>query len=57
LATKILNRNYLGIELDARYHAAATKRLHPDGIRPCEEVYSPQNAPTSKPMPPVGGAL
>jgi DNA modification methylase len=26
LAAKILNRNYLGIELDAKYHAAATKR-------------------------------
>jgi hypothetical protein len=33
LAAKILKRRYLGIELDANYHAAATKRLHPDGIR------------------------
>jgi DNA modification methylase len=29
LAAKILNRRYLGIELDAQYHAAAFKRLHP----------------------------
>lgn len=28
LAAKILKRSYLGIELDARYHAAAVKRLH-----------------------------
>jgi len=27
LAAKMLGRNYLGIELDARYHAAATARL------------------------------
>jgi DNA modification methylase len=33
LAAKILNRHYLGIELDPQYHAAATRRLHPKGIR------------------------
>ncbi len=33
LAAKILHRNYLGIELDAQYHAAALKRLHPTGLR------------------------
>jgi adenine-specific DNA-methyltransferase len=33
LAAKILRRRYLGIELDATYHAAATKRLQPGGIR------------------------
>ena len=42
LAAKILNRRYLGIELDPQYHAAANKRLHPDGIRASQRVYSPQ---------------
>jgi hypothetical protein len=37
LAAKILNRRYLGMELDAQYHAAATNRLHPDGIRASRE--------------------
>ena len=32
LAAKILNRHYLGIELDSQYHAAATRRLQVDGI-------------------------
>ena len=57
LAAKILNRRYLGIELDAQYHAAATKRLHPDGIGASERVYSPQKEQASRPMPPIGGAL
>jgi DNA modification methylase len=57
LAAKILNRRYLGIELDPQYHAAATKRLHPDGIRAPERVYSPQMGQPSSPMPPIGGAL
>ena len=42
LAAKILNRSYLGIELDAQYHAAATKRLRPNGIRANEGFYVPQ---------------
>lgn len=33
LAAKILHRNYLGIELDAQYHAAALKRLRGTGLR------------------------
>ncbi|MBS1801240.1 MAG: DNA methylase [Acidobacteria bacterium] len=57
LAAKILNRRYLGIELDGQYHAAATKRLHPDGIRPNGGFYSPQRRQASRPVPPVGGAL
>jgi len=57
LAAKILHRNYLGIELDAQYYAAANKRLHPDGIRASQRVYSPQKGQESRPMPPVGGAL
>jgi DNA modification methylase len=57
LAAKILNRRYLGIELDAQYHAAATMRLHGSGIRGWEEVYSPQVVQASRPVPPYGGAL
>jgi len=57
LAAKILNRRYLGIELDRRYHAAANKRLHPDGIRANRGFYSPQMGQASRPVPPVGGAL
>jgi DNA modification methylase len=57
LAAKILNRRYLGIELDPHYHAAANKRLHPEGIRASRRVYSPQKEQASRPMPPVGGAL
>ena len=57
LAAKVLTRRYLGIELDAQYHAAAGKRLHPGGLRAYREVYSPQMALASRPMPPVGGAL
>lgn len=33
LAAKILHRNYLGIELDAQYHAAALNRLRGTGLR------------------------
>jgi DNA modification methylase len=57
LAAKILNRRYLGIELDPQYRAAANKRLHPDGIRASERVYSPHKEQASRPMPPIGGAL
>jgi site-specific DNA-methyltransferase (adenine-specific) len=57
VAAKILNRRYLGIELDPQYHAAATKLLHRDGIRAYRGFYSPQKVQTSRPMPPVGGAL
>ena len=57
LAANILNRRYLGIELDPQYHAAATKRLNPDGIRAYEGFYSLQMVQASRPMPPVGGAL
>jgi DNA modification methylase len=57
LAAKILRRRYLGIELDAQYHAAATKRLHPDGIRASRGSYSPQHLQASRPVPPFGGAL
>jgi hypothetical protein len=57
LAAKLLHRNYLGIELDAQYHAAAKKRLHPDGIRESQRIYSPQKEQASRPLPPVGGAL
>jgi len=54
LAAKILNRSYLGIELDDQYYAAALKRLHPDGIRASDGFYSPQIPQASRPMPPVG---
>jgi DNA modification methylase len=57
LAAKILNRRYLGIELDAQYHAAAERRLHPGGIRGSEAVYAPQVVQASRPVPPYGGAL
>lgn len=57
LAAKILYRRYLGIELDPQYHAAANKRLHPDGICASQGVYSPQKGQESRPMPPIGGAL
>ncbi len=57
LAAKILKRRYLGIELDAQYHAAATRRLHPEGIRASRGFYSPQQTQASRPMPPFGGAL
>jgi DNA modification methylase len=57
LAAKILNRRYLGIELDPQYHAAANKRLHSEGIRASGRVYSPQKEQASRPMPPMGGAL
>jgi len=57
LAAKILNRRYLGIELDPHYHAAANKRLHPEGIRASQRVYSPQKEQASRPMPLIGGAL
>ncbi len=57
LAAKILNRHHLGIELDAQYHAAAIKRLHPDGIRASEGFYSPLKGQASRPQPPFGGAL
>lgn len=57
LTAKILHRNYLGIELDAQYHAAANKRLHPASIRASEGFYSPQKEQASRPMPPFGGAL
>lgn len=57
LAAKILNRRYLGIELDSKYHAAANERLHPDGIRASEGFYSPQKEQASRPLPPIGGAL
>jgi DNA modification methylase len=57
LAAKILRRRYLGIELDAQYHAAATRRLHPDGLRASQGFYSPQPGQASRPVPPFGGAL
>jgi adenine-specific DNA-methyltransferase len=57
LAAKILKRRYLGIELDANYHAAATKRLHSTGIRASRGLYPPQLLQASRPVPPSGGAL
>ena len=57
LAAKVLNRRYLGIELDSQYHAAATMRLHPDGNRAYRKFYSPQMEQASRPMPPIVGAL
>jgi DNA modification methylase len=42
LAAKILKRRYLGIELDATYHAAATERLQLPGIHANRELYPPQ---------------
>jgi DNA modification methylase len=57
LAAKVLYRRYLGIEMDPEYHAAATRRLHSDGIRACEKVYSPQTMQASRPMPPACGTL
>jgi DNA modification methylase len=42
MTAKILNRRYLGIELDEQYYAAALKRLHPVGIRASVGFYSPQ---------------
>jgi DNA modification methylase len=56
LAAKILNRRYLGIELDLHYHTAANKRLHPEGVRASQTVYSPQKKQASRPMPLLGGA-
>ncbi|MGC2163597.1 MAG: DNA methyltransferase [Silvibacterium sp.] len=56
LAAKILKRRYLGIELDAQYHAAAVKRLQPAGIRADRGFYPPQHTQASRPVPPVGGA-
>jgi DNA modification methylase len=55
LAAKILKRRYLGIELDANYHAAATTRLQL-GIRAGEGLHPPQLTPASRPVPPIGGA-
>jgi DNA modification methylase len=57
LAAKILKRRYLGIELDANYHAAATKRLRPDDIRANGELYPPLLSQASRPLPPIGGTL
>lgn len=58
LAAKILNRRYLGIELDPQFHAAANKRLHSEGIRASGRVYSPQKEQASRLMPPpMGDAL
>ena len=57
LAAKILNRRYLGIELDDQYHTAAIKRLYPGSIRAYEGFYSPQMAQASRPVPPIGGAM
>ncbi len=34
VAAKMLGRSWLGIELDAKYHAIATERLAQDGTRP-----------------------
>jgi site-specific DNA-methyltransferase (adenine-specific) len=55
LAAKILNRRYLGIELDPQYHAAAARRLHPEGIRAVSESLRAVEQ-ASRPMPPVGVA-
>lgn len=49
LAAKILNRKYLGIELDEPYYAAALKRLRPVGIRASDGFYSPQITQASRP--------
>jgi DNA modification methylase len=57
LAAKILKRRYFGIELDANYHAAATKRLRSPGIRASRGLYLPQFLQASRPSPPTGGAL
>jgi DNA modification methylase len=57
LAAKILNRRYLGIELDANYHAAALKRLQPGGIRCVQGFYPPQLVQASRPVPLIGGAV
>jgi DNA modification methylase len=57
LAAKILNRNYLGIELDAQHHAAASKRLHWNSIRASQGFYSPLEGQASRPQSPFGGAL
>ena len=34
LAAKMLGRHWLGVELDGKYHAAASKRLKEPGSRP-----------------------
>jgi hypothetical protein len=58
LAVKILKRRYVGIELDANYHAAVAKRLHgPVGIRASRRLYPPQPVQASRPMPAMGAAF
>jgi DNA modification methylase len=57
LAAKILNRCYLGIELDPQYHAAATRRLQPGSTRGSWPVVSAQGVQASRLTPPAGGVL
>jgi DNA modification methylase len=55
LAAKILKRRYLGIELDANYLAAATRRLQP-AIRASDGLHPRHLKPASRPGPPIGSA-
>lgn len=57
LAAKIVKRRYLGIELDAKYHDAAVRRLESTGIRTGRRFYPPLPARASRPVPPSGGAV
>jgi DNA modification methylase len=54
-AAKILKRRYLGIELNANYHAAATRRLQL-AIRASDGLHPRHLTPASRPGPPIGSA-
>lgn len=55
LAAKITKRRYLGIDLDAKYHEVAVRRLNPSGIRTERKCYPPLPAQAPRQVPPSGG--